>query len=73
MQTENSNDHRNEAHTANRNMAKWWVTCFYDACVVKQTAVLLMNFSNKSYFFTIKSINNSIRFNFITILAVTLF
>jgi hypothetical protein len=34
-------------HTGNSGLAKWRVSFFYDTFVIKQTVVLLMNFSAK--------------------------
>ena len=41
-------DSKQKITTANSGLAKWRVTCFYDTFVVKQTVVLLMNFSAKN-------------------------
>jgi hypothetical protein len=41
-------DGKQRSPATNSGLAKWRVTCFYDTFVVKQTVVLLMNFSAKN-------------------------
>lgn len=43
--TDRQTDEEKEALGGNSGLAKWRVKCFYDRFVVKQTVVLLLNFS----------------------------
>ena len=48
LQTMDNRATKDRTPAGNSGLAKWRVTCFYDAFVVKETVVLLMNFSAKN-------------------------